>query len=390
MRPRAPRDGGPSEGPTPVIALRDLGVRLGGRPILQDLDIELTGRALGLLGPNGAGKTTLIHTLLGFHRPSEGSATVLGTDILDRRAAREARRAIGYMPERDAYVHDMSAVRFVRQMAELSGLPPAIALERTHEALIAVGLGEARYRALGTYSMGMKQRAKLAQAIVHGPRLLFLDEPTNGLDPAARQRMIGLIREIRDSGVTIVLSSHLLHDVEQVCEDVLILRDGRIAVHCDLAEERRADRHFLDMEVRGAREAFAAAVEALGCAVALPEDRRRLKVVMPGTLTLRALYATAAESGTQIRRIGHRRDSLEDIFLKAMGVPVTMVSAAEARAVEATEEAAARDGTQESTEDAAEPVARTRAAAAAAESGTGHDADTETTSPREGRDDDAA
>jgi len=305
---------------TAAIALQNLGVRLGGRPILRDLDVALSGRALGLLGPNGAGKTTLIHTLLGFHRPSEGTAMVLGRDIRDVRAAREARRDVGYMPERDAFVHDMSAVRFVRLMGEVAGLPSTIALERAHEALIAVGLGEARYRDLGTYSLGMKQRAKLAQAIVHGPRLLFLDEPTNGLDPAARVRMIRLIRQIRDSGVQIVLSSHLLHDVEQICEDVLVLRDGRIAVHCDLAAERRAHARFLDLEVRGQREVLALAVEGLGATVALPDNKRRLKVVLPESVEVRAIYRAAAESGVQIRRLVSRRDSLEDIFLRAMGL----------------------------------------------------------------------
>ena len=134
------------------------------------------------------------------------------------------------MPESDSFIADMTAVRFVRMMAELSGLPPDEALERTHEAFYYVGLGEARYRNLGTYSLGMKQMAKLAQAIAHGPKLLFLDEPTNGLDPAARVRMIKLIREIRDTrDIHLMISSHLLRDVEECCEEVLILKDGRIA-----------------------------------------------------------------------------------------------------------------------------------------------------------------
>jgi ABC-2 type transport system ATP-binding protein len=151
-----------------------------------------------LLGPNGAGKTTLIHTLLGFHPPSSGTARIFGRDI--RSDAKQIRTQIGYMPERDSFIADMTCVHFVRLMAELSGLSSEAALERAHEALFYVGLGEARYRKLGTYSLGMKQMAKLAQAIVHGPKLIFLDEPTNGLDPPARKRMIDLIREIRDSG----------------------------------------------------------------------------------------------------------------------------------------------------------------------------------------------
>ena len=146
----------------------------------------------------------------------------------------------------------MSGVRFVRMMAELSGLPPEHALERAHEAFFYVGLGEVRYRALGTYSLGMKQAAKLAQAIAHGPKLLFLDEPTNGLDPPARLRMIQLIQEIRDRGdLHLILSSHLLRDVEECCDEVLILKDGNIAAFCNLEEERRANRRFLEMETRG-------------------------------------------------------------------------------------------------------------------------------------------
>ena len=182
----------------PVIELDGLEVRLGDRTILKKLKAKLTGRSIGLLGPNGAGKSTLINALLGFHKPSSGTARIFGKDV--RTQIREVRSLIGYMPENDAFISSMSGVRFVRLMAELSGLPAEHALERAHEAFFYVGLGEVRYRTLGTYSLGMKQLAKLAQAIVHGPKLLFLDEPTNGLDPPARQRMIRLIQEIRDRG----------------------------------------------------------------------------------------------------------------------------------------------------------------------------------------------
>ncbi|HMJ25133.1 MAG TPA: ABC transporter ATP-binding protein, partial [Pyrinomonadaceae bacterium] len=181
-----------------VITLDGLSVSFGRRPILKNLHGELRGRSIGLLGPNGAGKTTLIHTLLGFHPPTSGTARIFGRDI--RGEANQIKSLIGYMPERDSFIAKMSCIHFVRFMAELSGLPPAAALERAHEALFFVGLGEARYRNLDTYSLGMKQLAKLAQAIVHGPQLIFLDEPTNGLDPPARLRMIKMIREIRDSG----------------------------------------------------------------------------------------------------------------------------------------------------------------------------------------------
>ncbi len=306
---------------SPVIELSGLGVRLGGRPILHDLSVRLDHRAVGLLGPNGAGKTTLIHTLLGFHAATEGTARVLGHDIRARGALAAIRGEVGYMPERDAFLGDLSAIRQVRMLAELSGLPPKRALERAHEALIAVGLGEARYREVRTYSLGMKQRVKLAQAIAHGPRLLFLDEPTNGLDPAGRARMIRLIQDIRDSGVAVLLSSHLLHDVEQVCDEVLVLKEGRMALHSNLALERRANRSFLEVEVRGDRGAFARALAARGCEVAL-HGAWRLKVILPEGLAMRDLYQAAATGEVQIRRLTYRRHSLEDVFLAAMGVPV--------------------------------------------------------------------
>jgi ABC-2 type transport system ATP-binding protein len=300
----------------PVIDLNGLSVEFGGRPILKGLSGELRGRAIGLLGPNGAGKTTLIHTLLGFHPPSTGTAHIFGRDIVTD--AKQIRSLIGYMPERDSYIAKMSTVHFVRLMAELSGLPPEAALERAHEALFYVGLGEARYRSLDTYSLGMKQLAKLAQAIVHGPKLIFLDEPTNGLDPPARARMIRLIREIRDSGqANIVLSSHLLRDVEECCEEILILKEGQIVVYCNLEEERKSNRKFLVLETRGDQNKFAEAVAALGCEYALTGDHR-VKIVLQEGVEVRDLYRIADEQRMQIRRLSYKRDSLEDIFLKAM------------------------------------------------------------------------
>jgi len=299
-----------------VIDLLRLSVSFGRRPILKNLRGDLRGKAIGLLGPNGAGKTTLIHTLLGFYEPSAGSARIFGHDIHDQ--AKQIRSLVGYMPERDSFIAKMSAVHFVRLMRELSGLPAEAALERAHEALFYVGLGEARYRKLETYSLGMKQLAKLAQAIVHGPKLLFLDEPTNGLDPPARLRMIKLIREIRDSGhAHIVLSSHLLLDVEECCDEILILRDGEIAVYCNLEEERKSNRKFLMLETRGDLTKFVAALKSLGCEYALTGDHR-LKIVLQGGVEVRDLYQLAAQERIQLRRLSYKRDSLEDIFLKAM------------------------------------------------------------------------
>jgi ABC-2 type transport system ATP-binding protein len=300
----------------PVIELAGLSVRFGDREILHNLRVALSGRTIGLLGPNGAGKSTLIQTLLGFVPLSAGSANIFGHDI--RRQTRELRALIGYMPENDSFIANLTAVSFVRMMGELAGLPRDAALERAHEVLFYVGLGEARYRLLGTYSLGMKQLAKLAQAIVHGPRLLILDEPTNGLDPPARIRMIRLIKEMKQTGsMHIVVCSHLLRDVEETCEEVLILKQGRIVHYSNLDEERRANKRFVELETVGDEKDFAGALSALGCEC-VGAGHGRIKMVLPADFELREIYRLAAERDLQLRRLNYRRDTLEDIFLKAM------------------------------------------------------------------------
>jgi ABC-2 type transport system ATP-binding protein len=302
---------------TAFIQLDALNVRLGGRPILKDLTGTFSGRCIGLLGPNGAGKTTLLQTLLGFHYPAAGTAKIFGLDVRTR--IRELRHRIGYMPETDSYIGGMTAIRFVRMMAELSGLPSEAAMERAHETLFYVGLGEARYRKLGTYSLGMKQMAKLAVAVVHGPNMLILDEPTNGLDPPGRQRMIRLIKEIRDTGeIQLIISSHLLRDIEECCDEVMIMKDGRIANYCNLEEQRRTNRKFLQVETRGENGPFLHAIEQLGCECAIDQRIHRIKMVLPEHVEIRNLYELAETHAIQIRRLDYKRDSLQDIFLKAM------------------------------------------------------------------------
>ncbi len=299
-----------------VIELDRLEVRLGGRTILNGLTGELRGHAIGLLGPNGAGKSTLINTLLGFHEPSGGRARVLGMDARNDRM--RIRESVGYMPENDSFIGNMNGVRFVRYMAELAGLPPSEALERAHEALFYVGLGEVRYRNINSYSLGMKQLVKLAQGLAHGPKLLILDEPTNGLDPTARQRMIQLIKGIRKEGsMKMLISSHLLRDIDETCDEVIILKKGSIAAISNIEEERRSHRNFFELEMTGSIEQFAEAMRSLGCECACFAGGR-VKLVMPDVLSARDLYVKAADTGAQIRRIQHRRDSLEDIFLRAM------------------------------------------------------------------------
>ncbi|MEX2260701.1 MAG: ABC transporter ATP-binding protein [Bryobacteraceae bacterium] len=306
---------------TPVIELQDLRVKLGRREILQGLSCRLgvsgKGKAIGLLGPNGAGKSTLIQTLLGFHRPSAGSARILGLDC--HAQPRQVKARVGYMPENEAFIAELSAVAFLRVMGELSGLPSGVALEKAHEVLFHVGLGEARYRSLGTYSLGMKQMAKLAQAVMHGPELVVLDEPTNGLDPAARARMLKLIREMKDDhGMNVVLCSHLLRDVEEVCDEVVIMKSGRIVHHADLEAERRSNRRFVELEVTGDDRDFAAALREQGVD-GVSEGNGKWRLVLPPATELDVLWRVVARQNLGVHRMTHRRDSLEEIFLKAVG-----------------------------------------------------------------------
>jgi ABC-2 type transport system ATP-binding protein len=305
----------------PVIEIENLRVWLGKREILQGISCCLGasggGKAIGLLGPNGAGKSTLIQTLLGFHRPGYGRARIFGFDC--HAQSREVKSRIGYMPENETIIANMTAVSFLRLMGELSGLPSEVALEKAHEVLFHVGLGEARYRNLGTYSLGMKQMAKLAQAIVHGPELVILDEPTNGLDPNARVRMLKLIREMKEEhGMNVVLCSHLLRDVEEVCDEVLILKAGQVVHHADLEAERKANRRFVELEVVGNDSRLAAGLREIG-AEGVTEGGGRWRIVLPAEVEVDAIWRLVARDELQVHRMTHRRDSLEEIFLKAVG-----------------------------------------------------------------------
>jgi ABC-2 type transport system ATP-binding protein len=301
----------------PVLHLDDLHVDLAGRRVLNGLSLRTTGGALGLLGPNGAGKSTLIRTLLGFHRPVSGSAHVIGFDAA--REARKVRSAIGYMPENDSFIAGMSAVRFVRYMGELHGLPPADAMERAHEALFWAGLGEARYRNVETFSTGMKQRVKLAQAIVHGPQLVFLDEPTNGLDPPGRKHMVELIQELSQSRhLNVLISSHLLPDVEACADEVMILKEGHVVRVHDLRAERESAYRFVELDVVGDLAPFNAELDRLGVEH-VPTIRGRVRAILPPELAVRDLFAASQAAGVVLRSMKQRRDTLEDVFLEAMG-----------------------------------------------------------------------
>ena len=312
---RSPAPLGISE-QVPVIELQDLCVHLGNRLILNQLRGSLKGNIVGLLGPNGAGKTTLLRTLLGFYSAGSGDARVLGHSL--RSEGRDIRALVGYMPEDDAHIAGMTAIRWVRFLGELSGLPSDTALERGHEALGYVGLGEARYRKVGTFSTGMKQLVKLAQALVHGPRLLLLDEPTNGLDPAARARFLELVTEVGARGETrILISSHLLGDVERVCDEVVILKAGILVATCDLRTDPDGKQPFVELELSTFSREFIDNIEAQGCGIVI-RAKTRIQVELPTGLEIRDLFRAALSCGIGLRRVNLRRDSLQDVFLRAM------------------------------------------------------------------------
>ena len=218
----------PPAGTDPVVQLDNVTVIYGNNRALKGVSARFERGAVGLLGPNGAGKSTMLKSLLGFIKPSEGKMTVLGLDVAQR--PMEIRARLGYMPESDAHIPGMNAVSFVAYCGQLAGLPAVDSMQRAHEVLHYVGLGEARYRNIDTYSTGMKQRIKLAQALVHDPDLLFLDEPTNGMDPKGRDEMLELIHDLgHNKNVSLILSSHLLPDVEFTCDHVVVMDKGQIA-----------------------------------------------------------------------------------------------------------------------------------------------------------------
>src|SRR6476469_9528552 len=239
----------------PVVTLDGVTVLYGSNRALRDVSSSFAAGAVGLLGPNGAGKSTMLKALLGFIVPERGRMRVLGYDVAE--SPLEIRARIGYMPESDAHIPGMNAVSFVAYCGELAGLPSADAMQRAHEVLFYVGLGEARYRTVETYSTGMKQRIKLAQALVHDPDLVFLDEPTNGMDPKGRDEMLELVRDLsHNKGVNVIVSSHLLPDVEYTCDDVVVMDKGQVAAQGPIAELKGPGGRVFELRIKGNLPAF--------------------------------------------------------------------------------------------------------------------------------------
>jgi len=300
----------------PLVEFRDLTVSYGSLVALSGVTGAFPPGPTGLLGPNGAGKTTLLKTLLGFLRPDAGRLVASGLDPAT--SPLEVRRRIGYMPEVDCHIPSMTAAAFVAFAGELSGMPRDEAISRSHEVLYYVGLGEARYRAVDTYSTGMKQRAKLAQALVHDPDLLLLDEPTNGLDPQGREEMLALIQDIsRRRQMSLILCSHLLRDVEQVCENVIVFNQGKVAARGPIAALTGPRRSVYDVRLKGDAVGFLTDLKDLGCEWRESEDGYR--VFLSDGTGPELLFKTARQSGVQVRYLRPGAESLEDVFLRALG-----------------------------------------------------------------------
>jgi len=282
---------------------------------LRQLTVEVPMGAVGLLGPNGAGKTTLIRTLLGLINIDSGSGSVLGLDIRSQQL--DIRQRVGFVPEDECLFPAVPGVGFVSYAGELCGMSPSDALQRAHEVLNYVGLEEARYRPVESYSTGMKQRLKLASAIVHDPQLLILDEPTNGMDPAGRTEMIDLARDLaHNKGMSLIFSSHLLPDVEAVCDRVLVLGRGSLLAQGDIQEMKQAHERSYDVRIKGELEPFLAKLRAAGSDAKLHEDV--LRVNLPEGATTDLIWRLAAELGEQVRHLRPHRASLEDVFLEAL------------------------------------------------------------------------
>jgi ABC-2 type transport system ATP-binding protein len=300
-----------------IIDLDNISVCYGAQTVLDHVTVKFSGGSMGLLGPNGAGKTTLLKTLLGFIKPVSGDGQVLGFDI--RQNQLEIRQKIGYMPENDCHIPGMNAVTYVAYAGQLAGMAPKDALQRAHEILYYVGLGEARYRNVETYSSGMKQRIKLAQALVHDPELIFLDEPTNGLDPKGRVEMLDLVRDITSSkGIHLLLSSHLLPDVEWVCSDALVIHKGRTLASGKIEELKRGDGSVFECRIKGLVQPFVDKLHTLGCICSSTDDGM-IRIRMTDGVGSRELLRVAHEQRIQIRHLIPLKQSLEDVFMQVIG-----------------------------------------------------------------------
>jgi ABC-2 type transport system ATP-binding protein len=300
---------------TPVVTL-DAVTRVFGRVrALDAVTLAVPGGSVGLLGPNGAGKSTMLKVILGLLAPTGGRLSVLGVDPTADPV--EVRRLVGYMPEVDAYITGLTGVESVAYAGVLSGMHRGAALQRAHSVLNYVGLEEVRYRKVEEYSTGMRQRVRLAQALIHDPALLFLDEPTNGLDPKGREEILQVIRDLKDRhGKNVVLCSHLLRDVETTCDRVIVLFQGKVVRQGTMDEVRGGRKDFLRVEGRGAPEAFVEALVAAGCTVA--RNGGHFVVGVPSGAGTGPVFRAAVERGFDLRSVAPEEATLEDAFVDAV------------------------------------------------------------------------
>lgn len=281
---------------------------------LEGIDLSVPDSAIGLLGANGAGKSTLIKGLLGLLQPTSGSASVLGLSVNTQAA--QIREQVGYMPESETLPSDVSANDFVGHMAEMSGLPRRAARQRANDVLYQAGLDEERYRPIGEFSTGMRQRVKLAQAIVHDPDLVFLDEPTNGMDPQGRDEMLDLIARIHNNlGITVVLSSHILGDVERVCDYVVMLDEGRLVVAGDIANLRSGGTD-ITVRVDGDERGFLDRLVNQG--INARREGQEILIERTGDQVYDIIRDSVIDSGCSLRQLRGRERTLEDVYIQTV------------------------------------------------------------------------
>jgi ABC-2 type transport system ATP-binding protein len=282
---------------------------------LDNLSVAAPAGAIGLLGPNGSGKTTMIRSLLGLTRVDRGTGHVLGMDF--RRRQLDIRRAVGFVPEDECLFPHVVGVEFVTYAGELVGMSTKDAMQRSHEVLDYVGLGEARYRKVESYSTGMKQRLKLASAIVHDPKLLILDEPTNGMDPRGREDLLELAKDlVRNKDMSLLFSSHLLPDVESVCDQVIVLGKGKLLTEGKIQELKQLHNRSFEVRLKSESPTFRDRLAAVGCSARTRDNS--LLVAIPEGRTQQLLWEIAAQERVQIRTLRPQRSTLEEVFLKAL------------------------------------------------------------------------
>lgn len=299
-----------------LLEMEDLEVRYGAFRALKEVTASVDGGAVGLLGPNGAGKSTLIKAMLGLLDVFQGRGRVMGLDVTKK--GLEIRRRVGYMPERACYIPGMNGFEYVAYCGRLVGMPYKDSRQRSHEVLEYVGLGEARYRPVDGYSTGMQQRVKLAQALVHDPNFIILDEPTNGFDPKGRDEVLELIYDVSHrKDMHLLLSSHLLKDVEQACDAVLLLQDGQVIKYGKIKDLKSTDGRAVEVEIKGQVDSFSKAVTKREWRLDA-NGRKSLRVYLPHDAKMKEVFEAAKEARVQIRSLIPSEETLEDLFMRSI------------------------------------------------------------------------